>query len=116
MDKEIVVHMCNRILLSCLKEWIWLHEYIILYSWVSRSEVNELGACYTEWSKSEREKQVSYMNAYVWNLEKWCWWTHLHRRNGDTGVENTLMDTSRQGEVKTNWESSIGIYTLLCVK
>ena len=21
--------------------------------------------------KSEREKQISYMNAYVWNLEKW---------------------------------------------
>ena len=23
-----------------------------------------------EWSKSEREKQISYINAYMWNLEK----------------------------------------------
>ena len=25
----------------------------------------------TEWSKSERENQISYINAYAWNLEKW---------------------------------------------
>ena len=24
-----------------------------------------------ECSKSEREKQISYINAYMWNLEKW---------------------------------------------
>ena len=24
----------------------------------------------TQWSKSEREKQISYINAYMWNLEK----------------------------------------------
>ena len=27
--------------------------------------------CQTEWSKSEREKQISYINMYIWNLEKW---------------------------------------------
>ena len=26
--------------------------------------------CYTEWSKSEREKPISYINTYVQNLEK----------------------------------------------
>ena len=25
---------------------------------------------YTEWSKSEREKQIPYANTYVWNLKK----------------------------------------------
>ena len=25
--------------------------------------------CHIEWSKSEREKQISYINAYMWNLE-----------------------------------------------
>ena len=39
--------------------------------WVSSSEVDELRACYTEWSKSEREKQISYIDAYIWNLGKW---------------------------------------------
>ena len=38
----------------------------------------------TEWSKSEREKQVSY----IWNLEKWYRWSYLQRRNRDTDVEN----------------------------
>ena len=26
---------------------------------------------YTERSQSEREKQILYINAYKWNLEKW---------------------------------------------
>ena len=44
--------------------------------------------CHTEWSKSEREKQISYINAYMWNLEKWYWWSYLQSRNRDTDVEN----------------------------
>ena len=31
--------------------------------------------CHTEWSKLEREKQISYINAYMWKLEKWHRWT-----------------------------------------
>ena len=27
--------------------------------------------CHTEQSKSEREKQISYIKACMWNLEKW---------------------------------------------
>ena len=32
-------------------------------------EVEEPRACYTEWSKSEREKQTEYLNIYRWKLE-----------------------------------------------
>ena len=53
MDK-VVVHVYNGILLSQKKKWIW----------VSLSEVDEPRASYTEWSKSEKEKQVLYINAY----------------------------------------------------
>ena len=60
MDKEVVVHIYNEILLSHEKEWIW----------VSCCEVDEPRPCYTEWSKSEREKQMLYINAHVWSLEK----------------------------------------------
>ena len=63
MDKE--VNLYNGILLSHKKEWIW----------VSCSEVDESRASYTEWSKSEREKQISYVNEYIWNLEQRYWWT-----------------------------------------
>ena len=58
-------------------------------------------------NKSEREKQVSHINPYMWNLEKWCWWTYLQGRNRDTGIENRLTDTAGEGEGGTNWENSI---------
>ena len=81
--------------------------------WVNCSEVDELRACYR--LKSEREKQILYTNAYIWNLKKNSWWTYLQRRNGDTDIENWLVDTAGEGEVRTNWESSIDIHTLSCV-
>ena len=43
-----MVHIFNGILFSHKKEQIW----------VSSSEVDGLRACYTEWNKSEREKQI----------------------------------------------------------
>ena len=55
MDKEDVVHIYNVILLSHLKEWIW----------VSSSEVDEPRACYTEENKSKREKQIQYINTHI---------------------------------------------------
>ena len=36
----------------------------------------------------EREKRVLYINAYMWNLEKWYRWSHLQGRNGDADVGN----------------------------
>ena len=41
----------------------------------------------------EREKQISYINPYMWNLEKWYRWSYLQSRNRDTDVENKHMDT-----------------------
>ena len=41
----------------------------------------------TEWSKSEREKQILYISAYMWNLEKWYRWTYLQGRNRDADRE-----------------------------
>ena len=34
-------------------------------------EVDETKAYYTEWSKSERKTSIQYINAYIWNLERW---------------------------------------------
>ena len=31
------------------------------------------GVCHTEWSKSEREKQIPYANTYIWNLNATSW-------------------------------------------
>ena len=37
--------------------------------WVLCNEVDKVRAYSTEWSKSEREKHILYINAYIWNLE-----------------------------------------------
>ena len=47
---------------------------------------------YTEWSESERERWIPYSKTYIRNLEKWYWQTYLHRINGETDIENRLMD------------------------
>ena len=67
----------------------------------SKSEsvlVDEPKACYTEWSKSEKEKQILYINAYIWNLEKLYWWTYFQGRNRETDIDNGFVDTVREGE------------------
>ena len=60
MDKEDVVHVCNEILLSHKKE----------QNWVICRDVDGPRDCHAEWSRSEREKQISCINAYMWNLKK----------------------------------------------
>ena len=64
--------------------------------------MDEPRVCYTERSKSEREKQISYINAHIWNLEKWYWGTYLQGVNRDVDVGNELVDTAREGEGGTN--------------
>ena len=87
-----MVHIHNGILLSHKKECIW----------VSSNDVDEPRTYYTEWSKSEREKQISCSNTYIQNLEKWYWRIYSQDSNGETDIENRLMDT-RGGEEGDVW-------------
>ena len=48
--------------------------------------------------KSEREKQISYINAYMWNLEKMTLMTLFAGRNRSTDVEKGLVDSLRGEE------------------
>ena len=99
-----MVHMYNRILFSHKKECIS----------VSSNEVGESRAFYTEWSKSEREKQIPYINAYMWNLQRWYWRSCLQGSNGDADSKNRLIDTGMglEKEGETNGESDVETYTL----
>ena len=54
MDKEAVVHICNGMLLGHKKEHIWVS-----------SNVDEPRTYYTEWSKSEKEKQILYILTHI---------------------------------------------------
>ena len=69
--------------------------------------------CHIEWSKSEREKQISYNIAYMWNLEIWCRLTYLQRRNSHRCREQTYGYQGGKGGGGTNWEIGIDIYTLM---
>ena len=92
-------------------EWIkklWYIYSVKYYSaikteqiWVISSKVNEPIAYYTEWGMSERERQISHINIYKWNLEKWYWWVYLQRRNGDSDTENGFVDTAGEGKIGT---------------
>ena len=97
MDKEVVVQIYNGILLSYTKERVW----------VSSNEVDEPRAYYTEWSKSERERQILYINTYIWNLERWYWRSHMQGSKGDTDVKNRLLDSVGGGEGGMIWQTSI---------
>ena len=92
MDNEAVEQIYKGLLFNQKKECIW----------VGSNEVDEPRADYREWSKSE--KQISYINAYIWNLERWCWWTHLYGSNGDTDTENRLVDTGRGQSGRREWD------------
>ena len=59
MDEEDVVYTCNGILFRHKKEW----------NWVICREVGGYRDCHIEWNKSERGKQILYINAYMWNLK-----------------------------------------------
>ena len=54
------IHICNGILLSHNME----------QNCAICRDVDGPRDCHTEQSKLEREKQVSYNTAYMWNLEK----------------------------------------------
>ena len=91
---------------------VLIHHGLLLtnkkeYIWVSSNEVDEPKAYYTEWSKSEREKQISYINAYIWNLERWYWWTYLQCSSGDAGIENRIVDTVVEREV--GWFETVAL-------
>ena len=88
MDTEIMVYIVNGILINYKKEHIW----------VSSEEVDELRAYYTEWSKSKRERQIQYINTYLWNLERWNQQFYMQGSKGDTGVKNRLLNSVGEWE------------------
>ena len=105
MDKEVVVHIHNGILLCHKKEHIQ----------VSSNEVDELRAYYRV-NKSERERYISYTNAYIWNLERWYQRIYLQGSNGETGIQNRLMDMGRGKERVKYMEKVTWKLTLTYVK
>ena len=72
------------ILLSHKKEW---NSAIC-------SNMDGLRDYHTKWSKSYRERQISY--DIMESKKKWYKWTFIQNRNRPTDIENKLMFTKRE--------------------
>ena len=70
------------------KLWYIYNAILLKYkkerTWVSSNEVDEPGAYDTEWSKSEREREILYINAYIWNLERRYQWPYVQGNKTDS--------------------------------
>ena len=86
--------------------------------WVSSGEVDEPitePVIQSKVSQKEENKYL-YINAYIWTVEKWYWWTYMQGRNIGSDTENRPVATAGKGEGGMDWESSIDIHKLSCVK
>ena len=51
-------------------------------------------------NNSERERQILYVNTYIWNLDRWYQQFYMQDSKRDTGIKNRLW---------TQWEKvSVG--------
>ena len=63
---------------------------------------------------NQKKNNKMYINACMWNLERWCWWTYLQGSNRDTDIQNRLVDTVGKGEGGMNWENSMETDITIC--
>ena len=82
-----MVYIHNGILLSYKKEHVS----------VRINEVVEHRAYYTDWSKSEKERQILCINTHIWTSERQYWWSYMQGSNGDTNIKNRLGLSGSQG-------------------
>ena len=68
MDREAVVYIHNGILLSHKRNTF----ESVLMRWMNLEP---------KWSP--KEKKITYIYAYMWNLERWHWWIYLQGSNGE---------------------------------
>ena len=91
MDKEDVVYTYTmELLLGHKKEW-------------NNAICNNVDGpidYHIKWSKSDREKWISYDITYMLNLKIWYKWIYLQNRNRLTNIENKLMVTKGDGRVR----------------
>ena len=70
---------------------------------------------HTNWSKSDRERQISYDIAYMWNL-KYDTNELIYKTETDIKKKKTHGYQRGKGEGGIYWEFGINIYTQLCIK
>ena len=102
MDKEVVVHLYEGILINLKKKRIW----------VTWAEVDEPTACYVEWTKSQRENQMLYVNVYV-ESRKMALVTYFQGRRRGTDREQVC---GHKGGERASWieRPALKQYVTIC--
>ena len=50
---------------------------------------------------------IQYINAYIWNSERWQRWPYMRGSKRDRDVKNRLLDSVGEGKGGMIWETSI---------
>ena len=66
----------------------------------------------SKWTKSDRERQISYDIDYMLNLKQWYKWNSLQNRSRLMDLENKVMVTRWKG----GGEGKIGSLGLTCTQ
>ena len=75
--------------------------------WVISDEVDEPRTYPTEWSESEREREILYSNPHIQNLEKQYWRIYLQGSNGEPDIVDLWTHGERRGEGEMYEESNM---------
>ena len=88
-------------------EWIKKLWYIYTMEYYSAIKRNAFESVLMRWMNlepiiqsevSQKEKDKYHSNTYIWNLEKWYRRIYFQGSNGETDIENRLMDMERREE------------------
>ena len=83
MNKEDMVRIYKGLSLTHKKEW---NNAIC-------SNMDEPRDYHSKWSKSARERQLSYDIPHIWHLKSWYKWIYSQNRKRLTDTENKFMVT-----------------------
>ena len=78
--------------------------------------MDETAGYNADWCKSEREKQISYINTYYMESRKMVLIVLFEGTKGDKYIKNRYLVTVGEGEDGMTWDSSIEAYTWPYVK
>ena len=81
---------------------------LILNRWMNLELIIQSEVC-------QKEKAKYRTNAYMWNLERWHWCIYFQGNNGETDIENSLINMGvGRGECEMYGESNMETYITIC--
>ena len=115
----LVIYKVTKENIQCIEKKVVLvvrQKHILVWKSQKRIDMDGSRESHTEWSKPDREWQISYDIAYMWDFIKGHKWTYLRNRNRvtDVGKETYVYQGISWGGI--NWEIGVDIYTLLYIK